>query len=302
MKQLSISTLFSAAVLLSAGLLVASCGDKPAADGEAAGVLRFTAIPDNNSTELEAKYKAVADYLSDQLGVAVEYVPTADYTASVEMFRNGDIQLAWFGGLSGVQARDAVKGSRAIAQGKVDPTFKSYFVANASTGLERGEDFPLEFAKLSFTFGSAQSTSGRLMPEHYIQVNTGKSPQEFFGSESSFSGSHDKTAALVEAGTFQAGALNYVTYDTMVKEGKLDPEKCKIIWVSPTYADYNWTIHPSVNETFGAGFADKVQAALVSVTDPALLKAMSREEGIIAASNEDFDAIAVVAKALGFLD
>lgn len=289
-------------VLISSTALLQSCGGG-AAEDNGTPVLRFTAIPDSNSTELEAKYKAVADYLSEQLDVAVEYVPTADYTASVEMFKNDDVQLAWFGGLSGVQARAAVEGSRAIAQGKVDPTFKSYFIANASTGLEIRDDFPMELAELSFTFGSAQSTSGRLMPEHFIHVNTGKSPKEFFGGkESNFSGSHDKTAKEVEAGTFQAGALNYVTYDTMVKEGKLDPEKCRIIWVTPIYADYNWTVHPSVNETFGAGFADKVQAALVSITDPALLKAMSREEGIIAATNEDFASIADVAKDLGFLD
>ncbi len=288
--------------VLCAALTLPACSDQESAtDGDSA-TLRFTAIPDSNSTELEAKYKSVAEYLSEQLGVPVEYVPTPDYTASVEMFRNGDVQLAWFGGLSGVQARDAVEGSRAIAQGKIDPTFKSYFVANSSTGLELSDDFPAEIAGMSFTFGSQKSTSGRLMPEHFIRINSGKSPLEFFGTESSFSGSHDKTAKLVEAGTFQVGALNYVTYDTMVAEGKLDPERCRIIWVSPPYADYNWTSHPSVEETYGAGFTEKIQAALVSATDPSLLKAMSREEGIIAASNEDFASIAVLAKDLGFID
>jgi phosphonate transport system substrate-binding protein len=302
MKLLHSVSLTFAAVATAAALSLSSCGDQPAAANDGATVLRFTAIPDHNSTDLESKYKPVAEYLSEKLGVPVEYVPTADYTASVEMFRNGDVQLAWFGGLSGVQARDAVEGSRAIAQGTVDPTFKSYFVANASAGLERSDDFPLAIAGMSFTFGSQKSTSGRLMPEHNIRVNSGKSPLEFFGKESSFSGSHDKTAKLVEAGTFQVGALNYITYDTMVAEGKLDPEQCKIIWVTPTYADYNWTVHPSVEATYGAGFADKVQAALVSVSDPSLLKAMSREDGMIAASNEDFASIAVLAKDLGFID
>lgn len=302
MKLFRPSNLLLAVVSTAAALTLTSCGDKPAAQDGTPAVLRFTAIPDHNSTDLESKFKPVAAYLSEQLGVPVEYVPTADYTASVEMFRNGDVQLAWFGGLSGVQARDAVEGARAIAQGKVDPTFKSYFVANAATGLERSDDFPMGIAGMSFTFGSQKSTSGRLMPEHNIRVNSGKSPLEFFGKESSFSGSHDKTAKLVEAGTFQVGALNYITYDTMVAEGKLDPEKCKIIWVTPTYADYNWTAHPALESTYGAGFSDKVQAALVSVTDPGLLKAMSREGGMIAASNEDFASIAELAKDLGFID
>ena len=299
MKRFHAFTFLLAACIV---LFLTSCGGEPSAEEGAAEVLRFTAIPDSNSTELEGKYKAVADYLAAQLGVPVEYVPTADYTASVEMFRNGDVQLAWFGGLSGVQARHAVKGARAIAQGKVDPKFKSYFVANADTGLERSEDFPMANGSMSFTFGSQKSTSGRLMPEHFIRVHTGKSPREFFGKESQFSGSHDKTAKLVEAGAVQVGAMNYLTYDSMVAEGKLDPKKCKIIWVTPTYADYNWTVHPSVETTYGAGFSNKIQAALISVTDPGLLKAMSREEGMIAASNEDFAAVAELAKDLGFID
>lgn len=284
-------------------LPLAACSQETAdPDASSTAVLRFTAIPDHNSTELEAKYGPVAEHLSNTLGVEVEYVPTADYTASVEMFRNGDVQLAWFGGLSGVQARHAVPGSRAIAQGKIDPMFKTYFIANASTGLQRSEGFPKEIGAMSFTFGSPKSTSGRLMPENAIRVNTGKSPQDFFGMENAYSGSHDKTAKLVEAGTFQTGALNYKTYDSMVADGKLDPEQCRIIWVTPPYADYNWTVHPDVETRYGAGFGDRIQAALVGVTDPALLKAMSREEGIIAASNEDFAAIAKLAQELGFVD
>ena len=51
----------------------------------------------------------------------------------------------------------------------------------------------------SFTFGSKGSTSGRLMPEHFIRVNTKMSPKESFGAEMNFSGAHDKTAQLVQA-------------------------------------------------------------------------------------------------------
>ena len=78
---------------------------------ESGAVLRFSAIPDQSSTELQEKFDAIAKYLTDALGVSVEYVPATDYKASVEMFKNGDVQLAWFGGLTGVQARQAVKGA-----------------------------------------------------------------------------------------------------------------------------------------------------------------------------------------------
>src|SRR5437868_1798386 len=173
------------------------------------GVPRFSAIPDQNSTELKEKFDALAAHLSQKLGVKVEYVPATDYKASVEMFKNGDVQLAWFGGLTGVQARLAVPGARAIAQGDTDPKFVSYFVANKDAGLAASESFPMGLAKLSFTFGPASSTSGRLMPEYFLRKNTGKSPAEFFGKEPSFTDSHDKTLELVEAGKVQAGVVNF---------------------------------------------------------------------------------------------
>src|SRR4051794_34038978 len=56
--------------------------------------LRFSAIPDQNSTELKEKFEAMAKHLAQKLGVPVECVPATDYKASVEMFKNGDIQLA----------------------------------------------------------------------------------------------------------------------------------------------------------------------------------------------------------------
>ena len=290
-------------VVLLGGLLagVVGCGGggEKAAEKEQP-VLRFTAIPDQNTTELMQRFGPFADHLSEVLGVPVEYVPARDYQASVEMFRNGDIMLAWFGGLTGVQARAAVPGARAIAQGQADPEYYSYFIANASTGLTRSEAFPQGIADHTFTFGSESSTSGRLMPEYFIRENTGKSPSEFFSQPFGFSGSHDKTCELVEAGRFETGVVNYKVYDRRVADGTTDPDKCRIIWQTPVYADYNFTAHPALETTFGAGFTDKLQQALLGIDDKALLDALPRAK-LIAARNEEFDGIAAVARDLGML-
>ena len=280
-------------------LLLCSCGRQPRAD--TGPELLFTAIPDDNATELRARMQPIADYLAAELDVEVRYIPVADYSASVDAFKNGDVLLAWFGGLTGVQARAAVPGSRAIAQGVIDPAYKSYFVAHASTGIEPGEDFPVAFEGTCFTFGSESSTSGRLMPEHFIRAASGHSPEEFFGAANSYSGSHDKTAMLVQAGTFETGALSYKTYDKLVAEGRIDSAVCRLIWETPEYADYNWTAHPRLEEQFGAGFTDRLQAALVGLEAPELLAAILRPEGLIEASNEDFESISTLASQLGFL-
>jgi phosphonate transport system substrate-binding protein len=291
--------------------MAAGCGggEEPSATGNGGaehaptgGVLKWTAIPDTNQEELKAKYDPISVYLSEKLGVECKYEPVADYTASVEAFKTGDIQLAWFGGLTGVQARAAVDGATAIAQGAEDPTYKSYFIAHKDTGLERSAAFPTEIGQLPFSFGSKGSTSGRLMPEFFIRSETGQAPKDFFTVGHSFSGAHDKTALMVQDGAeVKVGALSYTTYDTMVAEGKLDPEVCRIIWVTPDYADYNFTAHPRLEEMFGSGFTGKLQQALVDMQDPKLLGAFPRS-ALIEATNDDFAKIEKTAKDLGLLE
>lgn len=290
---------YSKSMLLAVALAsLTACGSDTPPPSQ--NVLRFSAIPDQNSTELQEKFKPLSAYLSDQLGVRVAYVPARDYQATVEMFRNGDVHLAWFGGLTGVQAREAVPGAKAIAQGASDPKYFSYFIAHRDTGLEPSDEFPENIASLRFTFGSESSTSGRLMPEFFIRENTGATPEEFFEHPPGFSGSHDKTAELVESGQYELGALNYKVYDSMVRDGRTDPEVARVIWKSPTYADYNWTAHPELDSIFGAGFTRRLQNTLVAIDDPSLLSALPRER-LIAASNEEFDGIRAVAEALGMI-
>ena len=279
--------------------LASACGRGAAAEE----ALVFTAIPDDDTTELRERFEPVADYLAGELGIPVRYVATSSYEASVEAFKNGDVQLAWFGGLTGAQARAAVPGSRAIAQGAVDPSFKSYFIAHRDTGLELDPDgaFPLGLEGRSFTFGSPSSTSGRLMPEHFLRAETGRAPEAFFGTPNHYSGSHDQTAVLVASGAFEAGALNYKTWERMVASGRVDPEAARVVWVTPEYADYNWTAHPDLERRFGEGLVERLQRALIEMRDPGLLAAVDRAEGLIRASNEDFAAVAELARQLGFL-
>lgn len=280
-----------------AAAALAACAGGPEAGQP---VLRFTAIPDQNTTQLEEKFRPLSAHLSRALRVTIDYLPARDYQAAVEMFVNGDVGLAWYGGLTGVQARDKVPGARAIAQGAADPEYYSYFIAHRDTGLSRSDTFPAEIGKYSFTFGSEQSTSGRLMPEYFIRRNTGKSPQEFFEKPVGFSGSHDKTAELVASGQYQVGVINYKVYDQRVAENKTDPDVVRVIWQTPTYADYNWTARPDLDVSYGEGFTKRLTRALIDIEDPSLLAALPRER-LVPASNQEYEGIRELAQQLGML-
>ena len=241
----------------------------PVAPVLASQVLRISAIPDQNPERLNRLYGLVAAELSDQLVVKVRYVPLIDYTAAVTGFRRGDLDLVWFGGLTGVQARLQTPGALVLAQRDVDARFRSVFIANR-TALQGLTPFSSidELSKLKgkrFSFGSESSTSGRLMPQFFL-AKAGVQPKDFSGGQPGFSGSHDATIALVQSGAYEAGALNEQVWESRLKEGKVDTSKVLVLWRTPTYPDYHWVAQGNLNKRFGAGFTSKLQQALLNLS------------------------------------
>lgn len=260
----------------------------------------FTAIPDEDETRLRQRFDKVAAYLAKQVGVDVRYVPVKSYAAAVTAFRNNQVQLAWFGGLSGVRARLLVSGSEAIAQGYEDQFFVTYFIAHESTGLKAADAFPAGITGKTFTFGSKGSTSGRLMPEFYVRKHLKKSPDEAF-ARVGFSGDHSRTIALVQSGAYQVGAVNFKVWENETKAGHIDPSKISVIWKTPTYPDYQWTIRGDVDKRWGGGFKERVKAALLNLKDPDLLASFPRKS-FVPAKNADYAPILDVARSIKLID
>ena len=68
-------------------------------------VLKIGAIPDQNQEVLDKRFNLFSKELAKTLDVKVKYVPVINYVAAITGFRTNDLDLEWFGGLSGVQAR-----------------------------------------------------------------------------------------------------------------------------------------------------------------------------------------------------
>ncbi len=185
-------------------------------------VVRVSAIPDFNKKTLNETAKAVCDYLGKQVGIEFRFEPSSDYTACVNGLAANKLDLVWFGGLTAVEAMDVCKDdARLVACRDVDLEFKTYFIANKEA-IQKGKVKPVDkledlkpmLANLTFTFGDKKSTSGHLMPRHFL-VTAGIDPEKAFKSPASFrlSGGHAATMQAVSSGEVDLGALNYVYYD-----------------------------------------------------------------------------------------
>src|SRR5262249_15308584 len=215
-------------------------------------------MADEGESGLGGGFTRVAEYLQSKIGVPVKSLPVKSYPAAVTAFTNGQVQLAWFGGFTGVQARRQVPGSEAIAQGAEDVAFKSFVIANTKTGLAPSVEFPKTIAGKTFTFGSRASTSGRLMPEYFIRKAFGRGPDEVFAGVA-FSGDHGRTIHRGQSGAFEVGVLDFRVGELDSKAGKVDPAQVIVIWESPPFPDYQWTVRGDVEGVYGAGFKEKLR-------------------------------------------
>ena len=259
-------------------------------------VIRITGIPDENPTELARKHAPMTAYLSRVLDADVSYVPVTDYGAAVQALVAGKIDFAWLGGFTHVQSR--ILGETVpLVMRDIDRDFKSVFVAHVDAGVKSPQDLQGK----SFAFGSKSSTSGHLMPRHFLTTEFSLNPDADFAGAPVFSGAHDATARMVESGKVQAGALNKEVWDRMVKEGRVKTDQVSVVWTTPGYVDYTWTARTAIDETLRSRFATAFLTLDANNEEHATVLALQGATKFVKASPQDFDAIEGVAKSTGLL-
>jgi phosphonate transport system substrate-binding protein len=246
MRRLVLKSWVVAAVLAATGAAFAQQASQQ--------VFRITAIPDESPTELARKAQPLIKYLETKLGMKVEYTPVTDYAAAVEALANKQVDLAWFGGFTFVQA-NVRSGGKAVplVQREEDEKFKSVFITTDASIKSLAD---LKGKTLSF--GSQSSTSGHLMPRSFL-LDAKVDPDTDL-KRVAFSGAHDATIAAVAAGKVDAGALNMSVWEKFVADKKVDPAAVRVFYTTPGYFDYNWTVHAdmpaAIKEKLAKAFLD----------------------------------------------
>jgi phosphonate transport system substrate-binding protein len=276
--------------LLAASLLTALAGAQAQQT-----VFRVTAIPDESPTELARKAAPLMKYLEGKLGMKVEYTPVTDYAAAVEALVNKKVDLAWFGGFTFVQANVRSQGKVIpLVQRDEDQHFRSVFIT-ADPALKT----LAELKGRDLSFGSQSSTSGHLMPRHFL-LAAGIEPERDL-KRVAYSGAHDATIAAVASGKVQAGALNISVWEKFVADKKVDTNRVHVFYTTPPYYDYNWTVHADMP----AALRDKLSAAFLaldkSTPEGQQVLELQRASRFVPTKAENYKSIEGAARSAGLL-
>ncbi len=221
-------------------------------------VFRVTTIPEEAATEQIRKFTPIARYLEKKLGMKVEFIPVTDYPAAVEAMVGKKVDLIWFGGFAFVQAKIRSQDKVIpIAQREEDTKFQSVFIAKTSAGFKSLSD--LKGKQVSF--GSPSSTSGHLMPRHFLLAAKIDPEKDF--KRIAYSGAHDATIASVVSGKVDAAALDITVWRKFVTENRVDTKAVDVFYITPPYFNYNWAVHADMP----AAMRERVQKALTDL-DP----------------------------------
>ncbi len=270
------------------------------ADGDPPGAylpatIRLGVLPDQSAYRLRARYLPLVSYLAAATSLDVELVLSNDYPELLDQFAAGELDIVNFGGLTFTQA-EARSGADPLVTRDTDLAFTSCYIVPGPDTRSSIRDFAGE----ALAFGPRLSTSGHLMPRHFLGL-AGIDPEKTF-SAVRYSNGHDHTAAWVRDGEVAIGAVNCVILEALLRDRRLEPGEIRVLETTPTYANYVWAVQPSMPEDIRTPLRDAFLALDATVPEQRDLLRSLGANGYLPAARSDFDGIRLAARALGLVE
>ena len=138
--------------------------------------ITFATVPVETTQDATKKMEPLVNYLSERLGVKVNFRNGADYAAVTIAMQSKEVDIGWYGPGSYLDARDQA-GAEAIIKENSLTAGDGYFsviIASLASGIESLEDAQGR----DFAFVDPSSTSGFRVPmyiglTHTIQISQG---------------------------------------------------------------------------------------------------------------------------------
>lgn len=291
------------AAVIGAGLILSGCGSQDEVDVGPLGIseLRVGLIPNIAPEEQRARYAPFGEYLSDQLGVPVELFVASDYAGVVTALANGQLDMAYLGGLTYLQANEQVALVPLVTEVDRETKTTEYYsaiVVPADSPLQTLED--LLDADAVLALGDVASTSGSLYPRSMIVAAGATCSLRQLDScpplrQVVFTGGHDAAAQAVLSGSADAAGMELRILERLERDGALPVGALRVIAQAPVEG-YPWVLRSAL----GAVAEQAIRNVFLAIDDPDLLDLL-RAESYVAATPDAYEDMRRRAEAFGFI-
>ena len=271
-----------------------ACGEADRPSDAARTKITVGVLPDQDPAAVQRRFDPLIGYLQEATGFDLDLIAHDSYKALTDGFADRSVDLAWLGGLTFVIA-ERESNAQALVMRDVDTRFTSNYIARSDVP---GESV-LNFEGKSFAFGSRLSTSGHLMPRHFL-AQRGIVPETFF-SDVQYTAGHDETALLVRNGEIDLGVVNHVILNSMTTDGRVGANELKVVETTPTYSNYVWAVQHDMDPSLQIALRNAFLA--LNPVDPDHQKILRSQgaQGYLPAMAKDFDDTRAAAQGAGLL-
>jgi len=251
-----------------------------AADKSNPDVLRVAILPDENASELIKQNKKLQLYLENRLDKKIELVVTTDYSSMIEAMRFGRLELAYFGALSYVMAKERSEIEAFAAQMKKGSImYHGVIIVNKDSMISN----ILDVKGKTMAYGDPASTSSHLIPRAHLLTNAKLDIDDY---KAVYLGSHDAVALNVQNGNADAGGLSKKIFEHLVERGLISLDKVQVIAISNPFPNYPWTMQSSLDPEL----KDKIKQAFYDLDDPEITKPL-KADGFMPVTDADYDVV-----------
>lgn len=239
-------------------------------------------VLDGTSKEQREPLRA---YLTKAMGRPVEIAAPDTFRETVAHLADDSYDFACLGALMYIRAH-ANYGVIPLVQRATDLHYRTEFITGTNSLIYSLNDLKGK----QFAFGDIDSTSAHLMAKYELQ-RAGIDPESELRIR--YSGSHPATAAMVEHGVVDAGAIDKTILDFLIRVGKVDDGKIRVFYTSDPYVDYVWVARKDVPQAQRERFA-RALLALRQGQDDSVLK-MLRAKRFVVAYDQEYTLIRQIA-------
>ncbi len=232
------------------------------------------------------------NYLKQYMGRDVKLVTLNSYSATLDSLSSGSVDFACLGAVTYVRGH-AKMGLIPLVQRESDQQFHSLIIANSGKPIYSLNDLKGK----QFAYGDINSTSGHVIP--YLEMKrAGINPDADF--QFRYSGEHSATVKLVEMGIVDAGAVDESVFNAMIKDGRADRNRLRVIHTSQPFVDYVYVARRGMADTEREKFASALLALKEGKNDEVLK--LLRASKFVKANDAEYAAIREAAQQLNMVE